>query len=40
MLVHVADSLTTPMLSPQDLDANVRFSAEFGRDYYGNAPDL
>ncbi|KIS67590.1 uncharacterized protein UMAG_04689 [Mycosarcoma maydis] len=39
VLVHVAHSLPTPMLSTQDIEANVRFSAQFGRDYYGNAPE-
>jgi len=39
VLVHVAHPLPIPMLSSQGFDANVHFSAKFGRHYHGTAPD-
>ncbi|KIS67200.1 uncharacterized protein UMAG_05066 [Mycosarcoma maydis] len=39
VLVHLARSLPAPKLGMEGVDANVHYPEQFGRDYYGNAPD-
>jgi len=39
VLVHLARSLPAPKLGMEGVDANVHYPEEFGRDYYGDAPD-